>query len=237
MRVAIIGLPRSGSTIVASVVNSIDGSLIIGEPHRLTSMPRPRGFEKRPIIFHTRYGRFDAYKGSSILDQIDEFALQHDTTMWGFKECQTFMTDALDLVVSEYSGRIDKVLDTIRHPLTNYSSLNALGHRPWEPESYNKAYASLVKYSMTNAIASPVVLELFRKNPVGVIESALGVSAQSAFPLKQYGGGGDTYASTAKKIMKEDTRPLWHDVDDVAESIETYDRLIGELNGTDNSYD
>jgi hypothetical protein len=223
-------MPRSGSTIVASFVNSIDNSLIIGEPHRLARRPRPNVFERTPNIYYTRYGRLDIRPDSNILDQIDSFAAEHNCTMWGFKECWTPWTNPIELL-SEYWNRMHKVLVTIRHPRANYASIVDLGNEPWEPKSYNKAYTALIAQCNTSASSEPIILDKFREDPVRTINRALGVGSESAFPLKQFGGGGDTYASTAKKIHKVDTRALY-DGDDIDESIEAYDQLLEKYYGT-----
>ena len=117
--VAIIGMPRSGSTIVTAFVNALDLSSIWGEPHR----------SKMTKVFKTRYGDTPLDPKQDRLEQMRKFAVAKGLRVYGFKEVWDMNLDVWPAeVASRYGNRLDHILLTIRDPLISYSSMVALGH-------------------------------------------------------------------------------------------------------------
>lgn len=223
-RVAIVGMPRSGSTIVASYINSLDGALIVGEPFLQVQRPRPTA-KAWPTIVPTRYGSLNIPYQASVLDSIDDFAKYKPIQILGFKECMTAAVDVVDLV-QHLLPVLDLVLVVLREPRKNFMSMRQLtpeGHIPLSVEEFNEWYIRLVDltYLRTSKI-QPLNLDFFRINPALELEDATGWDLAGEHAFRQYAGGGDTSARTAKSVAPVDQR-VPYPGDDILPSVDAYE--------------
>jgi hypothetical protein len=206
MKVAIIGLPRSGTTITCSFVNSLDGASVWGEPHR--------GQTRFPDIpLKTRYGDVALAK-TEVLAHIEEFAKEHDLSICGFKEpLDTYIpVDPIE-IVQGYGSRLDKIMVTIRDPGRNFMSMLVLGHiNEDQIEEYAIHYQRFADFCFVEPRAVPIVLERFVKNPVGYMSDKMGIDIPKGHSLKAYTGSGDQRAMWSREIFPSDDRPRYeHD--------------------------
>lgn len=198
--IAIIGMPRSGSTIVASFFNSLPKAIIMGELHRAGVS---KAIESRHGSFYADF----ADPNTSALSQLGAFAEEHGLWLYGIK-------DVLDnnrgfdpaVLMKEYEEQLDLILVLFRDPRRQWTSIVSLGHKKHIPRTefvrrYREAYDSLGgKYV-------PFVYEKFIASPVGYARLVTGWDIPDKVPLQQYSGAGDVYARSSKAINKRDSRP------------------------------
>jgi len=223
-RIAIIGMPRSGSTIVASYINSITGAMIIGEPFLQAKRPRPEGKEW-PTIVDTRYGTLKIPYGDSVVGCIDEFAENKLVQISGFKECMTAAVDVVDLV-EELLPRLDLVLVVLREPRKNFMSMRQLtpeGHIPLSVEEFNQWYIKLVDFAyLRTSKIQPINLDFFRIDPALELSDATGWDLKGNHVFKSYSGGGDTNARVAQAVSPVDQRVPYAG-DDILPAVNEYE--------------
>jgi hypothetical protein len=206
MRLAIIGMPRSGTTITCSYVNSLDGASVWGEPHR--------GQTRFPgVPLRSRYGDISLGKGE-VLAQIEDFARENGLSIYGFKEpLDTYIpVDPIE-VASGYGDRLDKILVTVRDPGRNFMSMLALANiTEKQVEEYATHYTRFTDFCFVEKRATPIILERFVKDPRGYMARKLGLPEPEKVSLKTYTGGGDGTATWSREIFPSDDRKRYeHD--------------------------
>jgi hypothetical protein len=207
-RIAMIGMPRSGSTIMSSLINSVDGSFVVGEPHAMARAQRPPGMSHIPNILDTRYGAFRLETGTDVLGQLEAFGESAGARIIGFKECWVPVVEPLRLI-KHYGDNLSHVLIAIREPRTNYMSIVEREHLgKMSPEEFTEKYVKLIEYVLLNNSvtynkkAQPIVYELFIENPFEEVRRATGWIIEGDLELKMYAGGGDEKARTST-IVKD----------------------------------
>lgn len=217
-RVAIIGMPRSGTTVLASFLNSIDGAMIWGEPHRSRGKPHA-------VKMPSRYGTVILHPEMEILPQLKSYASAYGLWMFGFKEVydSIMRLDPINLV-SSHGNALDWVFVSIRNPRKNWSSMLAIGHANMlgmDVTGFMRAYKRFIDFSryvnfegaytgVTAPKVFPVVMEKFISNPVAYISSLIGYQIEGAPKLLRYTGGGDPHTiRMGTRIRKEDIRPAY----------------------------
>jgi hypothetical protein len=204
--IAIIGMPRSGTTIVTSFLNSLDEALIVGEPYRMLRVKRPMN-RNLPNIFNSRYGELLFYPDRDALLQIHAYAFKRSLKIFGFKETWTPDIDPIALV-KLYGNWICATFVVIREPRRNYASMienTPQGHVPVDVSEFNRAYTRLAESTSEPGFYS-VPLASFMEDPVAAICKDTGWQISGKIELKQFVGSGDTSARSAKKIYKTDRR-------------------------------
>lgn len=231
--VAVIGMPRTGTTIFSRYLSSLGMSLIVGEPHRMLQESRSTW----PIICDSPYGAlFLRHYSDKPLDQIIAFAKHHGiSTMVGFKETWSNFVDPIDLIM-EYSvyQPIHRVFVCVRDPVRTYKSIlcNTPEDREVLPvERFAFHYIRLVH--ACNPETSPfgdtdvtaIDLDHFRKWPRSYLENRTGwkidgpESPTTRYGLVMYTGGGDVMARAAVTKILPNESPLdregygWVEVD------------------------
>lgn len=213
--VAIIGMPRSGTTIITSFLNSLDGAIVVGEPHRMAMREAPDGF-RWPTIIDTRFNQFHIRPEEDVLQQIERFAEFNYLNIYGFKEACMGVLDPIRLVLG-YGSRIDIVIVTMRDPRKTYNSmflLSPTGHPP-PIYDFSDTFVNLVSATFAYQKFRPVILDHFRADPIRAIELATGWKLGGELNLKKYAGGGDPSAATTKRIIGVDRRAQYggHELD------------------------
>lgn len=204
--VAVIGMPRSGSTIVTALLNSFNRAAVLGEPHR--SFGKPTVTE-----FTTRHGSLALKPQIEVLGQIEGFAAEHGLNLFGFKEVLDPLNQVFPIeLVEDYADRLDYVFVTIRNPRRNYSSLVQLGHArslKMSPSDFVTDYGMFIDavIDLIHPQIVPVILEKFRVDPLGHIGQVTGWPVSGTYQLKAYAGGGDPHAQVAATVERHDYRP------------------------------
>lgn len=228
IRIGMIGMPRSGSTIMSSLVNSLDGALVVGEPHAMVRAQRPPGMSSVPTIIDTRYGTFRMFPGLDVLSQLETIATVastsgngYDIQIVGFKECWVPTVEPIQLL-EHYDNRLTHRVVMLRDPEKNYASMMAYQYtiKGVTPIQFTEQYCELAEYALKPGIGI-MSYELFRSAPLKALNIATGLEVAGALELKQYAGGGDPLARGSKEIRSWDHRePTKHD--DLSPAIAAY---------------
>ena len=67
-------------------------------------------------------------------------------------------------------------------------------------------YESFVNYCLRMKNAKPIILERFRKDPVGYMSERMGIEISGPLILEQYTGGGDAHAMHDKSVRPVSSR-------------------------------
>jgi hypothetical protein len=232
-RIALIGMPRSGSTIMSSIFNSVDGGFVVGEPHAMVRVQRPPGMSHIPTIMDTRYGTFQIRPGNDVLSQLVAIAehveLKSDIRMLcvGFKECWVPVVEPIQLVKNYlHAGRLSHIIICVRDPRKNYASIVArqFGVKGMSPEEFTDKYVKLIDYGMTgHSMVKMMIFERFIQDPLGEAMRATGFDISGEPELKMYAGGGDEAARVAKEVRNYDHR---EPVDGVDYAVHMYKEAV-----------
>ena len=197
--VAIIGMPRSGTTIVASFINSLDRATIFGEAGKLPKLfndPRP---------FDTRYGRLMMLPQENILKQIEGFAIKHDLLIYGTKNVFDPWVDPTSMDYSEY----DHVYVMFRNPRKVWSSMVALNNASglgMNVDMFIEKHRDFVDFCLSTEKAKPIILDRFRESPIAYMSQQMGIEINGPVVLEQYTGGGDPNAIKDKEVRRKSQR-------------------------------
>lgn len=227
--IAIIGMPRSGSTIVASYINSFDRAFILGEPHLAANSPRPMGKSWSAIVDTPFDAQIILVPGKDPYPIIIEFADTFDLLTVGFKECWTPWTNPVD-IVSGMLERLDSVIVTVRDPRTNYASIRERtkpGYPPLYSSTFNREYARLCDFVDNEPKARPVFLSFFREFPEESIKYATKWTLHGEHEFKQFAGGGDEGAAASRSIKHKDRRQPYMGRD-IVQSVDRYEKLVSD---------
>jgi len=225
MFLMVAGLPRTGTTIVASFLNSLDEAIVWGEPHR--SIGRRGSFPVR-----TRHATFNFQPRASIPDQINIFADGNNLWLRGFKEVldTNLKLDPIDLI-AKYEHEIDLSLVMIRDPRKTWSSMLAIGHNKGLGISINEfsdlyiQYAEFC-YSWDNVI--PIILSNFTANPTSYLKKKLDFDISGATKLLQYTGGGDPHTIQDGTIVHIADNRVPYVGDELDDASKLYERIVLE---------
>lgn len=229
-----IGMPRSGTTIMSSLVNSLDEALVVGEIHAMLRAPRPPGMLTVPTIIDTRYGAFQLYPGRDVLLQINEIAIHltiHEDTpisITGFKECWVPTVDPIRLL-GHYGDRLTHRVVVLRDPARTYASIreHSKSVNDMGVIQFTEMFCELVEFGLKPDVGI-MTYELFRSAPLKALNMATGLEVEGAVELKQYAGGGDIAARGSKEVRTWDHRePFFHD--DLSPAIAAYKYAVESI--------
>lgn len=193
--VGVFCLPRSGSTILTSFLNSIDRSVFLSEPHG-----RHQPKKKIP----TRYG--DLLYGETVMGSLLTFSCQRELTLVGYKEIwHPIQEDRMWAILDKDFDHFDLIVTTLRDPLRIYSSIS---HTELPEKKFNRVYIEFHE-KMKSLQAKTVVLDKFRRNPSGHINTVLPFDVPRISLIPRQLQGGDPYAIRADKVDAAETREPW----------------------------
>ncbi len=182
--IAIIGLPRSGSTIVCSFFNSLPRSTVSGELFRVIRAQEEHRLEQMVIS-----------------------AEKNNLDIGGIKEVwdNNLKFDPIDFV-RRYEDKFDLVFVIFRDPRKHWESISALGHkRSISIAEFIDKYLEF--YDLLGGKYVPIVLQRFIANPESYVRKLTGWDIPEKVILQKYSGGGDPHAMVSKRIVKVDHRP------------------------------
>lgn len=212
IEIAMIGMPRSGSTIMSSLVNSINNAMIVGEPHAMARAHRPERLKHVPTLVETRYGTISISPGyDDILTQLEFYAVQLGVNIVGFKECWVPSVYPIELVES-YKNRLTNKVVMVRDPARNYSSIRSLSRSDADMpiDEFVAKFVALVDYGLRDDVGI-MLYELFIANPLKALKVATGWDVVGVPELEMYSGGGDLKARGSKNIDRYDYREPYQD--------------------------
>ena len=166
--VRILGLMRSGTTIVASLFNSIEDALVVSEPH----LALFNGESPLPFPCETRYGIIELRQDVSIVQTIVDFAEGAGLRLAGYKEVVSPLW-ADDVLAIDGAGREWATIVVLRHPDVAYESAQAMGWTYISIREWADTYLRLCDM-VESGDARAIIYEDFLKDPLQEASSALG---------------------------------------------------------------
>lgn len=228
MFVIITGLPRAGTTIVTSFLNSLEGATVWGEPHRSAGKSKPFTMLSRhaPINFKPDY---------DIVDQINAYADVHDLWLRGFKEVLDTNLKVFPIdIISRYEDRTDVSLVMFRDPRKTWSSMYAIGHNRGlgiSVERFCDMYIELGEFCLEHENSVPVVMSKFISAPVAYMGKKLALEISGAPKLLQYTGGGDPHTIQPGTVIHgADGRPSY-----IGPELDAASKMYNEIVGMEKS--
>jgi hypothetical protein len=192
-------MPRSGTSIVTSYLNSQEGAFVIGEP------TWPQKAKKNQLVF-SRYGDFVLDHQKDIFEQLESLATDFDLSMIGIKEAWVPSVNAIQ-IANKYHDIVDSIIITARDPrrtyLSMYNKFASLG--PVSLPLFERHYKALLEYGKETEKARFIVLEQFRKDPVGILRKASGLDIKEVKELHRYTGGGCNVARESTAVIDKET--------------------------------
>lgn len=199
-RVLVIGLPRSGTSIVASYLNSQPNALVVGEP----SWPMLAGKDQ---IVYSRYGDIHLSHKMDIFEQLKNLSDQIGLQLIGMKEAWVPAVNAIS-IAQAYYDILDGIIITLREPRRNYLSMYyqfaSIG--PVAIAMFERHYKMLHQYGKNNDKVRFVILEQFKKDPFNVLQKAVpAIELEELTELSRYTGGGCRKARESTQVLEEET--------------------------------
>jgi hypothetical protein len=214
--VGLYGMPRSGSTIIASFFNSIDRSFCLSEPFRSRVM----------LKLDTEFGPIVIRPKSKIMD-IVSFVQQHEPRIYGWKEVYNRgVPGQFWRIMSETLPLLDTRVAVIRDPRRAYASHVALatGGDAWPAREWQAAYLS-VYHTLLHFNFRFLLFERFLSNPIDHVNETLGLGLYGVPGLvPNQLKGGDVGGMESARIRKEDIRPPYQ-----GDGIEQAESLYREI--------
>jgi hypothetical protein len=203
--IAIVGMPRSGTTVVSAYLNSQPGALVIGEPHSIEKKAPSREMSIPYHVAETQYGILAFYKGMPIMDQIKAFAQKNDVSVLGFKEAWIPRVDPIQIIES-YCDWLDRIIVVLREPRRTYNSISQrfTQRQALEPVTFEEHWKALYRYGATSDRARFVILDQFRQDPAGSLRRASGLDIQEIDNMLHFPGDGDPPARAGGKVKPVD---------------------------------
>lgn len=196
----VVGMPGSGTTIIASFINSLERSIIFGEPTRAGSN----------VTFKSRYEDY-RFKPGDKLEQIIDFGNRHDLLIRGYKEVWNVRHFHLIELVEGQRDKLDIVLTVLREPRRNYSSMMAMNHNRGTKGSTKQyiiyMYTSLADKILNDPLYVPIIYDEFIKDPFGTINTKLCWGVVGQMSLGNYVGGGHNSAMRSHEVKPVNSRP------------------------------
>ena len=227
MFVMVAGLPRTGTTVVASFLNSIEGATIWGEPHRSKGV-------SGDMPMRSRYGETHFRPRGNVVDQIESFADMNNLWLYGLKEVEDPHLGVSPMeIASEQGDRLDLVFVMIRNPRKTWTSLDAIGHSRglgWSVDIFADEYIKFANFSLNNNKTVPVIMSAFLRSPVVYMQGKLGLEIAGGLRLLQYTGGGDPHTTPLGSVIRGSDNRLEYDGEELDEAEELYRRIISEEN-------
>lgn len=202
----ILGLPRSGTTIVASLFNSLDDGFCLGEPHWYVEA----GHELAAVgkgccgkVGHL-WDQAAVEEPKSIYSQfIAPAVVIGGYNLGGYKE--TWRGDELGYwLLEEHLSRVDFFVLVFRDPIECYDSQMGVG---WPADEWTPARAqmgdSYLRWLSDHGRAVVVEYDLFRRDPLGHLNAALAGRFEIQGPVELQPTGwsfGDPRANRSRVI-------------------------------------
>jgi hypothetical protein len=196
----VIGLARSGTSIVTSYLNSQPNAFVVGEP------TWPQEHNRNQLVY-SRYGEIVFNKKADIFVQLAQLASKLELALVGIKEAWTPSINAIR-VADRYTDIVDSIIITVREPRRNYQSMfdHFASIGPVSSAMFERRYKMLFEYGMNNPRAKFIVLEQFKKDPVGILRKAVNFEIEEVEELQRYSGGGCKNVRTSTTVEDKEIR-------------------------------
>ena len=133
---AVIGLPRSGTTLLSNMLNSFDNSFCLSEPH-WAKILNPNAFRLDKLS-----GHFSFQTNESLMSELQSFTKNSNYTCGGVKETYRIWQPAS--VMFPYNSQdLSFIFFIFRDPLSVYNSAKKWGGKYCEISNHVTNYTSL----------------------------------------------------------------------------------------------
>jgi hypothetical protein len=179
----ILGVPRTGTTIIASVFNSLDDGFCLMEPHWYQ-----RATHNREIDIMETWGRWP----------------YNSTRLIGYKETYRLGHAMCEELIDRHTPLVDFFVVVFRNPVKVLSSQHALGWTEWDhPRFVNAAYRRLEELIQEWPDAAiPVVYEDFVPNPLDYLNDKLPFQIEGELRIRPSRAEfGDPFANRSTTIQ------------------------------------
>jgi hypothetical protein len=195
----VIGPPRSGTTIVASVFNSLKDGFCLGEPHWIHEAEQGEA-DKEACGKMAEYWRPVAdYRFILNVNVMPMLALD-GFRVGGYKETFQWFRHTCDPLLEAHVPLVDFFVVVLRDPAKALSSQRALGWNHLRPKDTNKDYLRMGDLAQHHK-AVVVVLEDFVGDPLGYLNARLPFRIEGPLELEPTGHRfGDPKANESRMV-------------------------------------
>jgi len=198
----VIGPPRSGTTIVARVFNSLEDGFCLGEPHWIHEAEGGKADGQA-------YGKVERWH-----KPVDDYRLIMQANVipilergpfkvGGYKETYQHFRHTCEPLLEAHMPLVDFFIVVLRDPRLVLSSLRALGWDNVRVRDINQDYERMSELAQDER-AVVVVLEDFVKDPLGYLNAWLPFQIEGPLELKPTGHRyGDTVANKGDTVDPE----------------------------------
>ena len=208
----ILGIPRSGTTIVANLFNSIEDGFCLGEPHWLRKQEGPDAVAKA-------HG-----KVVGELEHWTEWADRHNMgypayikmtmapgfspyNVGGYKETYRPYTRLSEDLIRTHRHQVDFYIIVLRDPIMVMSSIKAVGDDIWTVDMLNQAYQRMDELGQDDK-AVVVVYKDFCQYPMAYLNARLPFTIHGLLELYATGHAyGDPKANRSTTIEMSERKP------------------------------
>jgi len=198
----IIGPPRSGTTIVASVFNSLGDGFCLGEPHWLHEAEKGEAdAQAYGKVAHLRPHPWSVSDYMLIM-QVNVIPILNRGPfhVGGYKETWQYFRHTCEPLLAAHVPLVDFFVVVLRDPRLALASQRALGWQHLRPRDTNKDYLRLGELAQ-NPKAVPVILEDFVVDPLGYLNARLPFQIEGPLELQPTGHRfGDTVANESETV-------------------------------------
>ena len=184
----ILGVPRSGTTILCNLFNALEDGFCLGEPHWYAVNQGVVPLEKMLSIY---------------LSDVRYRAIHNGYNLSGYKETYRLRHKLSDDLVKLHLSFVSFFLIIFRDPVLVHSSQRALGWTEWDtPDDFNESYKRLDELAQhEKGIA--IVCEQFVQNPLTYLNQRLPFQIEGDLVLKPTGHEfGDPFANRSTRIVQ-----------------------------------
>jgi len=207
----ILGIPRSGTTIVANLFNSIEDGFCLGEPHWLCEREGPaavaRGCGK--VAPEWKQWTDETWESQYIFKAFIEVVLSGKFTPYklgGYKETYRPYTPLSEELI-EHRHAVDFFIIVLRDPIMVMSSMKAVGDDIWTVKMLNQAYQRMDELGQDEK-AIVVVYENFCQWPMAYLNARLPFTINGLLELYATGHAyGDPKANRSLTIEVSEREP------------------------------
>jgi hypothetical protein len=198
----VVGPPRSGTTIVASLFNSLEDGFCLGEPHWLHEAEGPDAVEEACGKMAEHWRPVGEYKLIVHANVLPMLALP-GYRVGGYKETYQGLRHTCEPLLAAHLPLVDFFVVVLRDPRLVLSSLRALGWDNVRVRDVNQDYERMGELARKRD-AVVVVLEDFVLDPLGYLNARLPFRIEGPLELKPTGHRfGDPAANEATAVDPE----------------------------------
>ena len=206
MKLMIIGVARSGTTILANYINSLENSFCFIEPHWSMKLHNKIDEFYLPAINDPDHDLFHKEDNLPLDYLISE--MENKYNIVGFKETyrksKDRFRDNTELIQNYIDSNLYTIIYILRHPYAVYNSIKRFDRTPLETKKNFEDFISSYKGFLDLIVANrPVIYEYFIENPFQEILEKTGIAVKNPSKILSHNTRmGDETANKTDEIRK-----------------------------------